>query len=258
MDGRTQRRRLTHRAIAKPFVADQYRPENHRHRDAGHDVVEIQYVALADPAAPPPRIVAIGRLVKGMRLGGRVAGGRDGDRFQPAVVQGFLDRGEADVPAQERPQGGVVEQRLGHADEAARHDGCEPVQAALQHRQLVGPEDLVAAEVAPHLFQFGDRQPETARFGGNDDSVHGPGRGAAQDIERIHGTFRQLLRNCFEDPDLKCATRAAAREHQRSFRISRIRTHELRSDAARTRFPARNAGRIIVGLPSTQYPGRIR
>jgi len=79
---------------------------------------------------------------------------------------------------------------------------------------MVGPVDLFAAEIAPHLVEFHDRRAELARPGRQHDGVDRACRRTADDPERVLCPPWQQLRERLEDADLECAASAPARQHQ--------------------------------------------
>ena len=64
MDRRTEWRRLAHCAVTEEFVFDAHGLEDHRHRDAGHQVIEIQRAPDADAPRPCPLLAVGGGLKK--------------------------------------------------------------------------------------------------------------------------------------------------------------------------------------------------
>ncbi len=148
--------------------------------------------------------------------------------MQVTVVDRPLDSRKAEVPAQERPQWRVVEQGFRRTDQHASEDDCgEPVQAALQHRQAVGPVDLFAVEAAPDPFELSDGDPEASRLAGEYDRIDRAGGRAAEDRKRVHAAMRRHIRDRFQDADLERAARTAARQNERRFDIIRVNFHRF-------------------------------
>ena len=84
------------------------------------------------------------------------------------------------------------------------------MQAALEHREVVRAIHVLAAEMAPHLFEFGHRQAIAARLRRQHDRVDGAGGRPADDRERIHRPLWQEFGQRLQHPDLKGTAGTAA------------------------------------------------
>ena len=99
-----------------------------------------------------------------------------------------------DVSVQKFPERRIVQQGLWRTHEpATEHKRRHPVQAALEHGQVVGLVDMVATKMSPDALQFRNRGAELLRSRRKYHGNYGPRRRATDDGERVRlAVWRQL------------------------------------------------------------------
>ena len=70
------------------------------------------------------------------------------------------------------------------------------MQAALEHRHIVGAIHLITVKIAPDLLKFGDCHGETAGFAGENDRVNSARRCTTNHSKRVRAALGQELREC--------------------------------------------------------------
>ncbi|MNP23439.1 hypothetical protein D3C76_1161490 [compost metagenome] len=105
MQGRADRCRLAHRAVAEVLLGDFYRGEQQGNGRAGQQVLDAQPGRQADAAVAQPGVNGAPALVEGHRLPGFVAECGDRDGVQVLLIEGFVDAAEVQVAVEQLAQG---------------------------------------------------------------------------------------------------------------------------------------------------------
>ncbi|MNI81177.1 hypothetical protein D3C73_1377680 [compost metagenome] len=91
MQRRADGRRLAYRGVAEILLADFHRGEQQRNGRTGEQMVDGQLGGNADAAMAQPGVDGAATLVEGDSLAGLIAEGRDGNRVQLSLGDGFGD-----------------------------------------------------------------------------------------------------------------------------------------------------------------------